>query len=661
LEDSLDYQMMAIQQAKEELTRCVKSNIIDGATTLTASSIEAYINAQISEQFDGVLSKVIVPPPNGVDDTAAITAAFEEAGSNSHIEFYPGVYITDNTLALTGKNNITIIGYGATLYAKTGLTTGYALTLTNCSNVKIYGINFDRQNSYRSGVRLSGMLITDSSYVDIYDCDFSESSYGIANTGTCYRIGVHRCRQIGRLDYSASNVSDLLVAAQLLYLNATHTYGAVLEDCYSYQTYSLILTVTGSEDVSVINNYVSNTHDSSIYVNGPRSLITGNSVFYAGKDGIKTNGAGADEKARIYGNHVTYPGQHKSDGGVGIFSFGPYSEIFDNIVEVADPATLACSGTIGIAVSASSQLIKGNTIIGPGAEVSGATGISSNYSAGADIKDTVIAQNDISGIYQGISLLYIGATTYISSHTIIENNYVHDVHGAIKGGDSTDITRVLDFIVSNNTVKNYSTYGLYITGITRLTMAGNHSNADVGFTNGTFLRNNGNQGIIETGNISDGTETTFAVNSTSGAFSNLWWKRSGNYKGILPQEQSIVYGTGAVVADGTTAGKAKTTANVRYAINGLTYYKAATDDLFDLTAITTTASEYKKVLLCIDSGGTGRIIEGVAAATQAAAQVPKLFNDNNYAALGIVEIPNSYSGGDLAAVVFYDIVGRYED
>lgn len=121
----------------------------------------------------------------------------------------------------------------------------------------------------------------------------------------------------------------------------------------------------------------------------------------------------------------------------------------------------------------------------------------------------------------------------------------------------------------------------------------------------------------------------------------------------------VLNGTGAGVGAGTTAGKARTNAAVRIAYRRTTVSIASTNDYWDLTGVSTGASEFRKVLLCVDSGATARIVVGDIAASQTAAVLPRL-PDYDWAALGVVEIGQNYSGGALGALTFYDVVGHYE-
>jgi hypothetical protein len=127
----------------------------------------------------------------------------------------------------------------------------------------------------------------------------------------------------------------------------------------------------------------------------------------------------------------------------------------------------------------------------------------------------------------------------------------------------------------------------------------------------------------------------------------------------ISENRCRVLGAGAGVADGTTAGKAKTTVAVKIASSRAVTARAATDDFWDLTGVATGAGEFCKVLLCVDDGSSAVILKGEEAASQGAAKLPRL-PDTTWAALGVVEIGESYSGGDLSGNTFYDIVGEYE-
>ncbi len=73
------------------------------------------------------------------------------------------------------------------------------------------------------------------------------------------------------------------------------------------------------------------------------------------------------------------------------------------------------------------------------------------------------------------------------------------------------------------------------------------------------------------------------------------------------------------ITDGTTDGKLQNAA-IDYSIDGKTYSKAATDDLWDLSAQTDTiAAQYRAYALYLDAAGTATIGAGSNAASAALA------------------------------------------
>lgn len=123
----------------------------------------------------------------------------------------------------------------------------------------------------------------------------------------------------------------------------------------------------------------------------------------------------------------------------------------------------------------------------------------------------------------------------------------------------------------------------------------------------------------------------------------------------------IIGATTAGLAAGTTDGKVKTANNINfiYSTDRKINTKVATDDLWDLTGVSTGAGEYKKVLLCIeDLTLAGVILEGPAAASDAVATLP-LVPHHNWVPVGVVTITQNYAGGALGGATFFDFIGHY--
>jgi hypothetical protein len=113
----------------------------------------------------------------------------------------------------------------------------------------------------------------------------------------------------------------------------------------------------------------------------------------------------------------------------------------------------------------------------------------------------------------------------------------------------------------------------------------------------------------------------------------------------------------ANVGVGTTTGFARTNANISYEINGRTQLFNSADNVWDLTGVSTTATEYLKVMLCLDLSQNPFIVEGVkATGAQTLARVPRNI-PIDLCPIGIVEIPPSYAGGSLSGFVFHSVIG----
>jgi hypothetical protein len=128
---------------------------------------------------------------------------------------------------------------------------------------------------------------------------------------------------------------------------------------------------------------------------------------------------------------------------------------------------------------------------------------------------------------------------------------------------------------------------------------------------------------------------------------------------VVPIAQAYVTGSvSAGCTNATTAGKVKIVNAIKVTSGGTMFSRAAIDNFWDLTGVSTGAGTYLKVLLCVENGITARIVVGTPATQQILALLPKIPEDN-WAPVGAVEIPRNYSGGSLSGYIFYDFVGPY--
>jgi hypothetical protein len=105
---------------------------------------------------------------------------------------------------------------------------------------------------------------------------------------------------------------------------------------------------------------------------------------------------------------------------------------------------------------------------------------------------------------------------------------------------------------------------------------------------------------------------------------------------LLTCYSANVTATAPGIIDGTTDGKLQSGASVDFTIGGVKYTKAATDDLWDLSAQTdTTASQYRAFWLYLNSSGTASIGAGSNAATAAAALAALPALDGTKSVIGV--------------------------
>lgn len=143
-------------------------------------------NRTIAEKFNESISvKDFGAVGDGVtDDTAAIQAALNYLTGNQTLLFPGGRYsitaaggvIDAQGLLLTNVDDITILGYGATLFRADAPTNfnKKPLTVTNCDQFNLIGLSFDNNGSLYFG----GTSIYESSNVIVKDCRFYDSAPG---------------------------------------------------------------------------------------------------------------------------------------------------------------------------------------------------------------------------------------------------------------------------------------------------------------------------------------------------------------------------------------------------------------------------------------------------------------------------------------------------
>jgi parallel beta-helix repeat protein len=325
------------------------------------------------------------------------------------------------------------------------------------------------------------------------------------------------------------------------------------------------------------------------------------------------------------------------------------------------------SGQIGIGVFARGNVITGNNVsnqeqygiylieegVVNGQIVGNKTqdcfrGVGVGSYTGSDTPNVLIQSNQLmnctaNGISAGVD------------NVVISNNVMSNVSPGILFGGSSACTIENNEIID---VTNFSqAYGVYL--------APSASGAEF-----IYVKNNKIREVNVTGQIARGviveanclnayvTGNVFDMNIAAANYidnSGVGTVIGGNV--IYKDLQNCATFASAGVTNATTAGFAKTTATVGYEVNGRLQVLNATDDLWDLTGVSTSATEFMKVALCLDISQNPVIVQGVkVTGAQTLARVPRNI-PINLCPIGIVAIPPSYAGGSLAGFDFYSVLG----
>lgn len=119
---------------------------------------------------------------------------------------------------------------------------------------------------------------------------------------------------------------------------------------------------------------------------------------------------------------------------------------------------------------------------------------------------------------------------------------------------------------------------------------------------------------------------------------------SGNGGGVEEWIGGICY-SNAALADGTTNGKAKTVNAVDYAIDGVLYSKAGTDDLFNCVGLDDVgAAKACTVVFLLDSTGTASVVKGDDADAVADVTYPDI--PATKCVIGVIVVDNTGGGVD---------------
>lgn len=597
--------------------------ILDGAGTLTFAGGPSQIQADYRQQILGTSITLAWNSKKGTMSAGWFPIVADSTGVGVGTDNVAVFQQIDDSMASGIKLYIPAGGYNFDGSAASEADPVYVLTLNGLSDIEVFG-DGDNTKLYLEFSTAQFRAGTDPNVI----------SFRIFNITTCTNVRVHDLYFEGGSDGSETLPSSSAGAGAVqrslpvLFLNSDKTEADHLT---IKSIFGSGIDVWGNGAISTVGDI----HDNYLY------NILGDAI----------NSQGGTEFIKHHDNIIV-------DCFVGIESASDDATFSDNMIIFTTAFTrtnyLGNITSVGIQSLGSEPIITGTKIL---ADENIAAGIVVTGAATYLNDHPVISDFLISGpITYGIRVLN-GADTATDGFNVGpgnitdigtdpgESSYGIDIAGAASP-DNIDYGMVHDVNIIGG---SNSHFGIHIKNAEGVQIR----NSSIVTTSYPIYQDTGTDNIDVIGNYLENTGGGIPIYGGGASWSG--WKFRNNTGYNL---DSFVFGAaGAQVADGTTNGKAKTTATVYYMIFGRRYTKAATDNLFDLTGVTTGAAEYKKVILCLDASGNGQIVEGTAAASQLAAAYPSVQPD--YCPVGVVELGTSYSGGDLAANVFYDIIGKW--
>lgn len=646
-----------------------------------ATNVEAKLAQTVSVKDFGAVGDGVT------DDTAAIQAAIDAVVTTGQKLYVPaGTYIITDELVANGS--LKIFGDGASSVLDcSGLSSGTtaltiqgsvsATTTTMSAYVATNSRTFSVASS--SGFAYGDMIkITSTESFSLVDTNYKKGELGFVESVSVGSItlnaGLKTSYNSGTITVAKVNAIENPIVADLKIIgpgDSAPNYGIRVdyakhpicrnvelidfEDqafAYSYcdsgsisacrvtncsgiangvgYAFGLDLLTQFSHVTDCVASYVSCGFSTGGYYPVWNSVVNGNS-FYGGNSTrplIQTHSNGANT---VVSNNTVSSGQI----GIGMFAFGctvigntvfgqaQYGIYFidDGVLngQIIGNKTLNCYRGVGVgsyAVSGTpNMLIEGNQLMNCTAN---------GISCGA--ANAMIVNNVMKNVSPGI--LYTG-----NGPATIENNVIQDVTAASQAYGIYVIPSAANtenIYVRNNRIEEIDVTGVIVRCVIITSdckyayVTGNVFDMNIALAN--YIDDTG-IGTIIAGNVIDKDLQHCATFASAG------------------------------VTNATNAGFAKTTANIGYEVNGRLQVLNATDNLWDLTGVSTAANEYLKVALCLDISQNPFIVQGVkATGAQTLARVPRNI-PIDLCPIGVVAIPPSYAGGSLSGFQFYNVLG----
>jgi len=631
-ENTVDYSETATSNELFDFKSRQGSFSINGAVTLTLNSPSNVIASPNQQIFSGAgtvsFSTGGIAYANwGGGTLAGFNMMATAVANNSKLIVSPGSYSFAGTWAFSSKSDIEVEGYGATITETTNVTK--LMTFTTCNRVKVKGFRL-----VGVGTDFDNSAHTNAKMIYLEGCDdvvISENViYNFGNTG----VWIYQTSNVKVINNTIEGPGVAEISSGDNYCQGICAYGdgdsygtLLIEGNEISETCHGILSSEGWHHLKISNNQIKDVRGQhGIYVGPADNIsITGNIVENPEYIGIKvqlTSTASRNyEGMNISGNTV------RDSGQVAIIVVNLAAAPFTQRgVTVSNNTLVDCSEGIHV------RGISGKEITGVNVSSNNISGTTDAYGIFVTYSDGVIQNN------------LVDSTAQTGIYCIIETGHEVDIIG-----------NVVTNAVQDAAASGDDASGIYLAGTGTYTVKDNIVKTGTGSPDYSFYTSTDPTYDL----INNYLEGTLTV-PLRGTYRVV----RGNYGNTAYQawSEGIVFGAvGAGCTSGTTPGYAGFLNTIRFSVYGYVKAKSGVTDYWDLTGVSTGATEYKKVLLCMDFDNydtNGLIVEGTVADTQGSAKLPDAI-PYNYAVLGVVEIPNSYSGGDLAGCVFYDYVGAW--
>jgi hypothetical protein len=397
------------------------------------------------------------------DDTAAIQAALDALSTNGSLIFPPGIYLISSALTMTGKDDVSIFGQGATIKEASGVLTEHFL-FTSCDRLRIDGFSFSagEDETYFDANTPS----EERQFIDLVTCNDAKITnlYGankrrLLTALTCPRIIVDGYSFSGFLPAATSPNANGANAPCVTFRGCDY---AVCTNGTVTNHGSAFLSQLSSAYLSISNIVGTELHDNGVYVSsGINISISGCSFLNIVGDGIQVRG----ENFAITGNVC----ENCDDLGI---SATPVTGAASSY-SISGNTVRGCE--LGIRVVSNSSVWPSELLMNSNIVTNTTSAIDDGaISVGASATGRIAIVGNVVRTFAGDNGIFIGDDGSASDHIVISANIVSDINGsaastrgAIRVEDATEVCitgNLIDDIASGVGVRLKACIGGVVSG-----------------------------------------------------------------------------------------------------------------------------------------------------------------------------------------------------